>query len=234
MALQKVAFNLIEEREEENQLYSGFNEDETLFAVNVIASPVKSLLEVSSFTLQLTPDSIVLLPANVAPTENNAIFMWSLRDIRRYGSSPETFTLEAGRRCASGPGLFSFATPKGTYLFSMLSSYLRELMLRDEKMKGGRLEAKEKPKKPPRKDVIQPQNCLSLTPPPSPSTAGNSLSSQSENDDYSPEYENILTLSVNAPQPPRHTTVVSTYATPPAHYLQNEVEYAVVLKDKRK
>ena len=232
----------MQEKEEENQLYSGFNEDDSLFSVNVIASPVPSLLEISSFVLQLTPESIILLP--VTPGDQTPIFTWALRDIRRYGSSAETFTLEAGRRCASGAGLFSFSTPKGTYLFSMLSAHLRELMQKDQALKGGRLEMKEKPKKPPRK--IRPDEsssgCLSLTPPPSPSTAGTSMSSQSDtNDDCSPEYENILTLSVSSslrpsPAPNAYSTVMMsrTTPTPPAHYLQNEVEYAVVLKDKRK
>lgn len=240
--LQKVAFNIMEEKEEENQLYSGFDEEETLFRVKVIASPVKTLLTANAeYLLQLAPDSIVLLP--FPSHDGNPIFIWSLRDIRRYGSSAETFTLEAGRRCSSGPGLFSFSTPKGTYLFSLLSSFLRDLMQKDQAMKGAKLEARAKPMKPPRKlksGGAEEGTCLSLTPPPSPSNlaCGNQTgrsSSPSTSDDFSPEYENILTL--NVPSAPVHVTgpslLVSTLQNTP-HYLQNEVEYAVVLKEKRK
>ncbi|KAI1280907.1 Docking protein 3 [Halotydeus destructor] len=280
-ALQKVAFNIMQEKEEENQLYSGFNEDETQYLVSVIASPVKSLLEYPNYRLQLTPEAILLLP--VLGNDTAAIFTWHLRDIRRYGSSAETFTLEAGRRCASGPGLFSFATSKGTQLFSMLSAMLRDLMQRDKSLKGGCLEEVKSPKppKPPRKTGLFHHGSsysLSLTPPPSPCQGGNIFPSMTASDspspstcssnqdmDTCPDYENIVTLSVSPynisrpcltpggavksnPLRTPHadltmaTTLVcdpsnysSTMTTaPPAHYLQNEVEYAVVLKDKRK
>lgn len=156
LSLQSVAFGLFLQDEEENQLYSGFtvnesDDDESLFKVKIIASPVKSLLEVSNssgsvkvvdYYIKLTDESIILLSVttnsksggsnNPLPSPPLPVFIWNLRDIRRYGSSPETFTLEAGRRCESGPGIFSFGTSKGTHLFSMLSSILKDLMQRDQ------------------------------------------------------------------------------------------------------
>lgn len=40
--------------------------------------------------------------------------------IRRYGRSSTSFTLEAGRKCESGPGVFNFNTKDGTIIFDLV------------------------------------------------------------------------------------------------------------------
>lgn len=236
LSLQQVAFGFMTESEE-NQLYEDFVRSDSLFRVQVIASPVKTLKDFHELYLRLTEKSIELLsPVSIVP-----VFTWNFRDIRRYGSSPETFTLEAGRRCTSGPGIFSFATPKGTQFFSLLSANLRQVMEREQSCPSqcpstflGIASMSMKPLKPPRK--MKRDDCdddISLTPPPSPSQqqqqqrANNILvmttSSTSSDDNYSPDYENILSLVPS-----------SSSSIPPSHYLQNDAEYAVVLKEKPK
>lgn len=221
LSLQQVAFGFMTEQEE-NQLYEDFVRADSLFRVQVIASPVKTLKDFHELYLRLTERSIELLsPSSIVP-----IFTWNFRDIRRYGSSPETFTLEAGRRCSSGPGIFSFATPKGTQFFSLLSTNLRQLMEREQFSSRPNLDIADqmssKPLKPPRRKRDDDCDDISLTPPPSPSRANNLVmtSSTSDDENYSPDYENILSLTTSIP--------------PTQHYLQNDAEYAVVLKEKPK
>lgn len=232
LSLQQVAFGFMTESEE-NQLYEDFVRSDSLFRVQVIASPVKTLKDFHELYLRLTEKSIELLsPVSIVP-----VFTWNFRDIRRYGSSPETFTLEAGRRCTSGPGIFSFATPKGTQFFSLLSANLRQVMEREQSCPSqcpgtplGVGSMSMKPLKPPRR--TKRDDCdddISLTPPPSPSQQqrpNNILvmtSSTSSDDNYSPDYENILSLVPS-----------SSSSFLPSHYLQNDAEYAVVLKEKPK
>ena len=46
---------------------------------------------------------------------------WPLRYLRRYGSNGDTFTFEAGTRCQSGPGVYTFATPQGMQIQNIVA-----------------------------------------------------------------------------------------------------------------
>ncbi|GIY17173.1 hypothetical protein CEXT_14291, partial [Caerostris extrusa] len=55
------------------------------------------------------------------------ILTWPYRHIRRYGCSTENFSFEAGRKCASGEGLFTFATSEGMKIFQSVDSHVSAL-----------------------------------------------------------------------------------------------------------
>ncbi|XP_074641956.1 uncharacterized protein LOC141899498 [Tubulanus polymorphus] len=53
-------------------------------------------------------------------TSGNLKAIWPYKFIRRYAKSDEDFTLEAGRRCESGPGYFSFLTSEGDVILEQV------------------------------------------------------------------------------------------------------------------
>lgn len=55
------------------------------------------------------------------------ILTWPYRHIRRYGCSPETFSFEAGRKCSSGEGLFTFTTNDGSKIFQSIDGHVSAL-----------------------------------------------------------------------------------------------------------
>lgn len=57
--------------------------------------------------------------------KNKPQIRWPLGSLRRYGFDANFFTFEAGRRCESGPGIFSFKCQRADVLFSTFQSYIQ-------------------------------------------------------------------------------------------------------------
>ncbi|KAJ8247720.1 hypothetical protein GJAV_G00249520 [Gymnothorax javanicus] len=57
---------------------------------------------------------------------NNILFAWPYRLLRRYGHDKDMFSMEAGRRCESGPGTFTFSTAQGGQIFARVEAAIRE------------------------------------------------------------------------------------------------------------
>jgi len=55
------------------------------------------------------------------------IYSWNYKHIRRYGRSSKSFTFEAGRKCVSGDGHFTFVTDAGDKIFHRIQSNTRSL-----------------------------------------------------------------------------------------------------------
>ncbi|KAJ8372219.1 hypothetical protein AAFF_G00293380 [Aldrovandia affinis] len=55
-----------------------------------------------------------------------ALLTWPYRLLRRYGHDKGSFSMEAGRRCESGPGSFTFDTPQSGQLFACVEAAIRE------------------------------------------------------------------------------------------------------------
>lgn len=51
---------------------------------------------------------------------------WPLQYIRRYGYENQLFSFESGRRCESGPGIFTFRCRHARELFTMVQSNIQE------------------------------------------------------------------------------------------------------------
>lgn len=64
--------------------------------------------------------------------KNKAQIRWPLGSLRRYGFDANFFTFEAGRRCESGPGIFSFKCQRADVLFSTFQSYIQRAYINDE------------------------------------------------------------------------------------------------------
>lgn len=64
--------------------------------------------------------------------KNKAQIRWPLGSLRRYGFDANFFTFEAGRRCQTGAGIFSFKCQRADVLFSTFQSYIQRAYINDE------------------------------------------------------------------------------------------------------
>lgn len=82
-------------------------------------SPVKH------YYLAFTSVSINLLDNPSRPAAY--LYEWNFRNIRRYGCTIDSFSIEVGRKSKSGAGLFLFYTLEGATIFQLLAKYVNDL-----------------------------------------------------------------------------------------------------------
>ncbi|NXI44026.1 DOK1 protein, partial [Galbula dea] len=75
-----------------------------------------------TYVLKAERDSLVLKD----PQTNEILYVWPYRLLRRYGRDKVMFSFEAGRRCDSGPGNFTFETTQGNEIFRLVEASIRE------------------------------------------------------------------------------------------------------------
>ncbi|XP_027312117.3 docking protein 1 [Anas acuta] len=75
-----------------------------------------------AYVLKAERDSLVLKD----PRTNETLYVWPYRLLRRYGRDKVMFSFEAGRRCDSGPGNFTFETKQGNEIFRLVEDSIRE------------------------------------------------------------------------------------------------------------
>ncbi|NXT24282.1 DOK1 protein, partial [Syrrhaptes paradoxus] len=75
-----------------------------------------------AYLLKAERDSLVLKD----PRTNRILYVWPYRLLRRYGRDKVMFSFEAGRRCDSGPGNFTFETKQGNEIFRLVEASIRE------------------------------------------------------------------------------------------------------------
>ncbi|XP_061299127.1 docking protein 1 [Pezoporus flaviventris] len=75
-----------------------------------------------AYVLKAERDSLVLKD----PRTNEILYVWPYRLLRRYGRDKVMFSFEAGRRCSSGPGNFTFETKQGNEIFQLVEASIRE------------------------------------------------------------------------------------------------------------
>ncbi|XP_042322916.1 LOW QUALITY PROTEIN: docking protein 1 [Sceloporus undulatus] len=68
------------------------------------------------YRLRASRESLLL----VDPLSGQTLYSWPYRLLRRYGRDKVMFSFEAGRRCESGPGNFTFETPQGSEIFRLV------------------------------------------------------------------------------------------------------------------
>ncbi|XP_023654122.2 docking protein 1-like isoform X1 [Paramormyrops kingsleyae] len=106
----------------ENTIYDSLEEVHE-FCVSVRASEAADRCGLrGAYWLRVTRDGLVLLE----PETKEMLLCWPYRLLRRYGNDKETFTIEAGRRCASGPGGFSFETRQSLAIFALMEERIRQ------------------------------------------------------------------------------------------------------------
>ncbi|PKK17634.1 docking protein 1, 62kDa (downstream of tyrosine kinase 1) [Columba livia] len=75
-----------------------------------------------AYVLKAERDSLVLKD----PRTNETLYVWPYRLLRRYGRDKVMFSFEAGRRCDSGPGNFTFETKQGNEIFHLVEASIRQ------------------------------------------------------------------------------------------------------------
>uniref|UniRef100_A0A3B4ACE8 IRS-type PTB domain-containing protein n=1 Tax=Periophthalmus magnuspinnatus TaxID=409849 RepID=A0A3B4ACE8_9GOBI len=74
-----------------------------------------------SYWLKAESDALILKE----PKTKRTIQVWPYKLLRRYGRDRVMFSFEAGRRCDSGPGNFTFDTKQGNEIFSLVDQAIR-------------------------------------------------------------------------------------------------------------
>lgn len=70
--------------------------------------------------LEVSSTNLTLYRKRKPPTQ------WPLQCLRRYGYENDTFIFEAGRRCKTGEGIYSFRCRRADVLFNLLQDYIQE------------------------------------------------------------------------------------------------------------
>ncbi|XP_066488416.1 docking protein 1 isoform X2 [Tiliqua scincoides] len=74
-----------------------------------------------TYVLKASCNSLVLED----PHSKQPLYTWPYRLLRRYGRDKVMFSFEAGRRCESGPGNFTFETRQGNEIFQVVEVAIR-------------------------------------------------------------------------------------------------------------
>lgn len=75
-----------------------------------------------AYWLKADSDSLILKD----PKSKRSLLLWPYKLLRRYGRDKVMFSFEAGRRCDSGPGNFTFETKQGNEIFGIVEGAIRE------------------------------------------------------------------------------------------------------------
>ncbi|XP_062333788.1 docking protein 2 [Osmerus eperlanus] len=109
-------------RMEENLIYVS-TEELSEFWVSVQQTDAATLCGLQgAYWLRVAGDELVLKEAET----RKCLQTWPYRLLRRYGRDKLTFSIEAGRRCDSGPGTFTFDTRQGDQIFSLIENAISE------------------------------------------------------------------------------------------------------------
>ncbi|KAM6976919.1 uncharacterized protein FYW47_001756 [Aplochiton taeniatus] len=106
---------------EENKIYVS-REEVSEFWVLVQPSDAATRCGLQgAYWLQVGQDALVLKE----PENKSSIQSWPYLLLRRYGRDKGTFSIEAGRRCGSGPGNFTFETLQGDGIFTLIENAIQ-------------------------------------------------------------------------------------------------------------
>ncbi|KAF8790605.1 uncharacterized protein LOC129960740 [Argiope bruennichi] len=116
-----------EEKQEENLLYCSMDEPE-IYPVKVVATEASLRNNLKgNYKLVITAVNFSIAEECSQGRIGKVILTWPYRHIRRYGCSIENFSFEAGRKCTSGEGLFTFSTTEGIKIFQSIDSHVSAL-----------------------------------------------------------------------------------------------------------
>ncbi|CAL1590031.1 unnamed protein product [Knipowitschia caucasica] len=112
----------------ENLIYSSREEVDD-FWVSVQRSEAADRCGLSgNYWLKAESDALTLKE----PQNHRTVQVWPYKLLRRYGRDRAMFSFEAGRRCDSGPGNFTFDTKQGNEIFSLVDQAIQSQKARAE------------------------------------------------------------------------------------------------------
>ncbi|XP_006881049.1 PREDICTED: docking protein 1 [Elephantulus edwardii] len=79
-----------------------------------------------SYVLRAEAEGLTLLTAGTQGQGLEPLLSWPYTLLRRYGRDKVMFSFEAGRRCPSGPGTFTFQTMQGNDIFQAVEAAIHE------------------------------------------------------------------------------------------------------------
>ncbi|XP_054457416.1 docking protein 1b [Anoplopoma fimbria] len=83
---------------------------------------------VGSYWLKAENDILILKE----PKTKKKVLVWPYKLLRRYGRDRVMFSFEAGRRCDSGPGNFTFETKQGNEIFTLVDQAIQSQKVQAE------------------------------------------------------------------------------------------------------
>uniref|UniRef100_A0A4W5PDL6 Docking protein 1b n=1 Tax=Hucho hucho TaxID=62062 RepID=A0A4W5PDL6_9TELE len=91
-----------------------------------------------TYWLKADNDSLILKESKT----KSSLLVWPYKLLRRYGRDRVMFSFEAGRRCESGPGNFTFETKQGNEIFLIVEQAIQsQKALAEERHPMSRLES---------------------------------------------------------------------------------------------
>ncbi|KAF3687110.1 Docking protein 1 Downstream of tyrosine kinase 1 [Channa argus] len=106
---------------EENQIYASTDAASEFWVVVQKTEAATRCGLQGSYWLQVGPEALLLREQQ----KKNIVQEWPYELLRRYGKDELTLTIEAGRRCESGPGTFIFETQQAEKVFSFIQSTIK-------------------------------------------------------------------------------------------------------------
>uniref|UniRef100_A0A1I8NG25 IRS-type PTB domain-containing protein n=1 Tax=Musca domestica TaxID=7370 RepID=A0A1I8NG25_MUSDO len=105
---------------------------ENVYNVNVLrVQSEQSVILAGQGVLEITPNEIIFIAPNHEPVS------WALQHLRRYGLTEDIFSFEAGRRCTTGPGIYTFRCWNANQLYSKFQWYINSMSLGVDRDRNG-------------------------------------------------------------------------------------------------
>lgn len=79
-----------------------------------------------SYMLRVEAERLTLLTLGTQSQVLEPLMSWPYTLLRRYGRDKVMFSFEAGRRCSSGPGTFTFQTTQGNDIFQAVETAIQQ------------------------------------------------------------------------------------------------------------
>ncbi|XP_034044643.1 docking protein 1-like [Thalassophryne amazonica] len=106
---------------EENQIYASADDVQFWVVVKQTDAAVRCGLQ-GPYWLQVGHQALLLRETQA----RNIVQEWPYELLRRYGTYKLALTIEAGRRCESGPGNFTFETEQADKIFSLIQNTIKQ------------------------------------------------------------------------------------------------------------
>nr|XP_004668307.1 docking protein 1 [Jaculus jaculus] len=110
----------------ENSLYSPTWEGSQFWVIVQRTEAAERCGLHGSYMLRVEAEKLTLLTMGTQSQVLEPLISWPYTLLRRYGRDKVMFSFEAGRRCSSGPGTFTFQTTQGNAIFQAVETAIQQ------------------------------------------------------------------------------------------------------------